>query len=481
MRARTPPRCPVRRRCTSSRARSGRLGGCSSCSSVDRMRTPVAPIGWPSEMPEPLTFSSVGVVPAPALQHRQHLTGEGFVELDQVHVLEAEPDAAEQLAHGRHRADAHVRRLAARGGPAHQSADGRAGPTTASLSSATTRQAAAASFCWLALPAVTVPSLISGRSLPSVAMVASARKPSSRAKTNGSPLRCGTATGTTSSSKLPASQAAAARWWLRSAKASASSRVMRVVACQVLGGLDHARDGAEAFDRAASVRARARGGRASAPSRRARPSACRWCSTRRCSCSPRRRRARRRRRRVCTIIAAVAIACSPPPQRRSSCKPGTSIGRPACSATQRPTHGVSLFAYDCANTTSSMRAGSMPLRATTCRTTVAASSSTATGRRLPPKVPTGVRKGLTMKAWRTKDLPIEMTARPSKCVARRRGLPRDATARQPPASHGCSRCCASAVSRRCASIFGQPGLRRQTGSHEKTSAKRSSPLSCSLK
>ena len=45
-----------------------------------------------------------------------------------------------------------------------------------------------------------------------------------------------------------------------------------------------------------------------------------------------------------TIIAAVAIACSPPPQRRSSCRPGTATGRPACSAIQRPTQGVSLFA-----------------------------------------------------------------------------------------------------------------------------------------
>jgi hypothetical protein len=52
------------------------------------MRPPVAPIGWPSEMPEPLTFSLSRVVPAPALQHGQHLAGEGLVQLDQVDVVQ---------------------------------------------------------------------------------------------------------------------------------------------------------------------------------------------------------------------------------------------------------------------------------------------------------------------------------------------------------------------------------------------------------
>ncbi len=44
---------------------------------------------------------------------------------------------------------------------------------------------------------------------------------------------------------------------------------------------------------------------------------------------------------VCTIIAAVATACRPLPQRRSSCSPETSIGKPACIATQRPVQGTS--------------------------------------------------------------------------------------------------------------------------------------------
>ena len=43
-------------------------------------------------------------------------------------------------------------------------------------------------------------------------------------------------------------------------------------------------------------------------------------------------------------IAALAIACRPPPQRRSTWHPGTSIGRSAASAAQRPMQGASLFA-----------------------------------------------------------------------------------------------------------------------------------------
>ncbi len=63
---------------------------------------------------------------------------------------------------------------------------------------------------------------------------------------------------------------------------------------------------------------------------------------------------------VCTIIEPVTNACSPLPHRRSVWNPGTEIGRPACSAAQRPMQGVSEFAYDCANATSSIRSGSIP-------------------------------------------------------------------------------------------------------------------------
>jgi hypothetical protein len=97
-------------------------------------------------------------------------------------------------------------------------------PNSASLSSETTRQAEAASFCWLALPAVTTPSFSSARNFPKLSAVASARTPSSMANSTGSPFFCGTATGTSSSSNLPAAQAAAARWWLAAAYSSHASR-----------------------------------------------------------------------------------------------------------------------------------------------------------------------------------------------------------------------------------------------------------------
>ena len=69
---------------------------CISRSRLARMRPPVAPIGWPREMPEPLTFSRLAIVPAPALQHRQHLRREGLVELDQVDVVPAQAGPLEE-------------------------------------------------------------------------------------------------------------------------------------------------------------------------------------------------------------------------------------------------------------------------------------------------------------------------------------------------------------------------------------------------
>lgn len=65
-----------------------------------------------------------------------------------------------------------------------------------------------------------------GRSRASVSTVVSGRTPSSALITSGSPLRCGNSTGTISSAKTPFFWAAAARWWLATAKASCSCRVM---------------------------------------------------------------------------------------------------------------------------------------------------------------------------------------------------------------------------------------------------------------
>ncbi len=81
-------------------------------------------------------------------------------------------------------------------------------PSSSALALLITTTAAAPSEICDAEPAVMVPSLANaGRSLPSDSAVVSPRTPSSWETTTGSPLRCGIATGTTSSSKTPFFQA----------------------------------------------------------------------------------------------------------------------------------------------------------------------------------------------------------------------------------------------------------------------------------
>ena len=71
-----------------------------------------------------------------------------------------------------------------------------------------------------------VPSLPkAGRSLASDSADVSLRTPSSLSTTIGSPLRCGTSTGITSSAKTPFFQAAAACWCERALNSSCSSRL----------------------------------------------------------------------------------------------------------------------------------------------------------------------------------------------------------------------------------------------------------------
>ena len=86
--------------------------------------------------------------------------------------------------------------------------------------------AEAPSLSELELPAVTIPSgRTTGRSPARTSRVVSARGPSS-VSTEDDVLPRFTCTATISSAKRPAPMAASARWWERSAKASASSRVI---------------------------------------------------------------------------------------------------------------------------------------------------------------------------------------------------------------------------------------------------------------
>ena len=77
------------------------------------------------------------------------------------------------------------------------------------------------------LPAVIVPSAVNaGFSLASTSAVVSPRIPSSSRISIGSPRRCGTCTGTISSSNRPFFCAAAARWCDRAANSSCSARLI---------------------------------------------------------------------------------------------------------------------------------------------------------------------------------------------------------------------------------------------------------------
>jgi len=87
--------------------------------------------------------------------------------------------------------------------------------------------AAAPSFSAEALPAVTLPSFLNaGLSLARASAVVPGRGCSSVAKVRGAPLRWGIWIGVISSTKRPASMAAAALCWEAAAKASWASRLM---------------------------------------------------------------------------------------------------------------------------------------------------------------------------------------------------------------------------------------------------------------
>ena len=82
----------------------------SSCTRVVTSRAPEQPRGWPSAMAPPLTLTLASAVSAdrsPAAKDAKHLTGEGLVELDEVHVRELEAEPIEQLPGGRDRPQPH--------------------------------------------------------------------------------------------------------------------------------------------------------------------------------------------------------------------------------------------------------------------------------------------------------------------------------------------------------------------------------------
>ena len=75
---------------------------------VARIRAPVAPTGWPNEIPEPLGLSrsSVGST-FHSRRAREHLGGEGLVELDDVDLVQGEAGPLQGGGGGRDGTDAH--------------------------------------------------------------------------------------------------------------------------------------------------------------------------------------------------------------------------------------------------------------------------------------------------------------------------------------------------------------------------------------
>ena len=91
-------RSPGRSRCTCRRCRSARSRRSSSFSSVAVIRAPVAPSGWPSEMPPPFgLMSSHPILEARVVRELEHDRRERLVHLDHRDVVPRQPGARERL------------------------------------------------------------------------------------------------------------------------------------------------------------------------------------------------------------------------------------------------------------------------------------------------------------------------------------------------------------------------------------------------
>ncbi len=191
------------------------------------IRTPVAAMGCPKEIPDPWAFSrsSSASTPHSVSTLKTWQAKASLISMTSMSVSDSPVRSRTFWVAGTGPMPMNAGSHPAADQPTSQAMG--SSPMLSTASSATTRQAAAASFCWEAFPAVTVPPGVIVRSLASTSAVESGRIPSSRPTISGSPLRWDTSIGTTSSSKWPASRAAVARRWLRAAKASEASLVMR--------------------------------------------------------------------------------------------------------------------------------------------------------------------------------------------------------------------------------------------------------------
>ena len=199
---------PARRRCTWSPGRSGHSRRSSSRASVASIRPPVAPTGWPSEMPEPCTFVRSRSAPVNSHSRITASACAANASLSSMRSMSASVSPALPRATSArgHRADAHDVRRNARDTPGDQPDQRPSALVRRPSPRVVTMHIEAASFCPLELPAVTVASgslLAAERvsALLSASTEVSARGCSSVSITS-SPCRVRTVTGMISSARI---------------------------------------------------------------------------------------------------------------------------------------------------------------------------------------------------------------------------------------------------------------------------------------
>lgn len=203
-----PARSPLPHRAAAPSPPSRRR---SSLISVMVMRAPVHPSGCPKATAPPLTLTLTTSSEMPEVVDRGHGDrGERLVQLVQVESRRIEADLDGGLADGVDGCGSKDSGPAV--APQALKVASAGSPGSCALRGDISTSAAAPAEIGEELPAVMVPvSENTGFSRVSASMVESGRIPSSWPTTTGSPLRCGTPTGTTSPSNAPFFQAAAAR------------------------------------------------------------------------------------------------------------------------------------------------------------------------------------------------------------------------------------------------------------------------------
>ena len=309
--------------------------------------------------------------------------------------------------------------------PTSGSSRARAGPARARSAEARISATAPSVICEL-FPAVTVPNFRSktGLSFASASGVWFSRIPLSRSATSA--YFGGTGTGITSPVIRPSVHAAAASLWLRSAKASCSSRPIansraRTSAVSPMFSPD---TGSVSPSSSATTGLKWRGrSRASAASRAARLRDRATAVQRSCASSvnrngmrdidstaPATTRSASPERIRCAASTTLSI---PEAQLRLTVNAGTFLGILASRAITRATFAASAGPAMFPTTTSSIDSGSISARSTASRMTTRPSSTAPTPRSTVPALTNGVRAPVTTTTSRSPSMRTPSASRPS--------------------------------------------------------------------